>query len=237
MALATRQSLEMSRRLFIARQCNISGMLLTTMTVSTRSLWRCTTMRPYSSVKQIPDVGNNSVDNTHVLIRRVVSFNKDDISEDDGPRHCTITAALDKGRCPIALFRDYATLGKATNDIAAQCLQTFQVQLHNLPGPARPAEIEKRSGGQTVLNWLWDKYDDVRDPEDRLLINIMVELLIAEGRERMAWDWMLNHETGRSIRLPENLRYNWRKFVAYSLVAAKAKDINGSLDEAFDTST
>ncbi|KAF1353245.1 hypothetical protein BDV97DRAFT_396095 [Delphinella strobiligena] len=224
MALTKRSNLEMSHLLVNFRHCNGFGMLLTT--TPTRTSWRCSTIRSFSSAKQISDVRNNPVNNKHAFRRHLVHSDENDSS---------ITAALKKGRCPIALFRDYATPGKATNDTAAQCLQAFQVELHSLPGPARQAEIEKRSGGQTVLKWLWDKYDDVRDPEDRMLISIMVSLLVAEGREQMAWDWMLNHETGRSDRLPENIRYTWRKFVAYSLVAAKAKDINGSLDEAFKT--
>lgn len=135
---------------------------------------------------------------------------------------------------PMLGLRAHISRGTVTKEIASQSLKVFESYLHYKSADERKATIEETAAGQMILNWLWDGYNEIREPEDRDLVNLMVKFLVAEGREDMAWDWMRNNQSDKPNTLPDKQRYIWRGLVAHGLVYTESRDRDKSLDHALD---
>lgn len=151
-----------------------------------------------------------------------------------GPR-VAVAKAVGEGQHPVDIFCTLEKEGSVTRAIADQCLEAFQEQLAGMNEEDAQAEIKKKAAGQIVLTWLWEQYDDMDHLHDRPLITRMVDFVISEGHEEMVWDWICNNETRKTdVRIPLKFRLEWRKTAACAIAQAKAKDLEGSLDNAIE---
>lgn len=107
---------------------------------------------------------------------------------------------------PMRLFEQYAAAGSATPEVALLCLETFKAAVYKASDKEisdkvtekdRQTKILETQAGFNVLRWLWSSSYQDSDifTRDMRLVNIVVEFLVAEGREEMVWRWFERAET------------------------------------------
>lgn len=208
---------------------------------------RCFTIQPRSSSTHAPGPITSAVPiGVHYAppfplsghrSRRSSSFTRQKIAlPKDGT---TLITAIHKGEDPLYLLRRYFIQDELTKDLATVCLEGFLKQLEALPSSEAIArKVQKEKVGQLVLQWLWDDYKNIRNPEDHQLVDAIADLLVQEGQEEMAWEWIFlpvkikssKETSGKDIQL----QIIWRGHMVSALARAKAKDVRGSLDDAIE---
>lgn len=135
-----------------------------------------------------------------------------------------------------AELRDKISDGSLTRPEAARPLALFQTELDRLPADQAQRRAKEKLVGQTPLRWLWDQHDDLgfNDETDNRLVYFIMDLVVNEDREEMIWEWITSCHSAREYTA-DYIRYDWRGQALLGLVRAKAKDMNGSLDEALRT--
>jgi len=127
---------------------------------------------------------------------------------------------------PMRLFDQYAAAGSATPEAALLCLETFKDALYKgtdkeilFKRQDRQAKILETQAGFNVLRWLWSSRYQASDifTRDRRLVNIVVEFLLAEGREEMVWRWF---ERSENRILVQGQYISPKAFILRSLIRA-----------------